>query len=118
MNRRLVSSRFPFVPLVLAFSGQVLRIEALLDTGFDGFVIVPAGALDAIADPGDRVSWRLSDGTFLAAKSVLGTATIVDLDFDVPVVISELGREALVGREVIDLLKLTLDHGRELIIEP
>ncbi len=43
MNAQVQSKHFPFVNLRLDIHGRSFNIEALIDTGFDGFVAGPAG---------------------------------------------------------------------------
>ena len=41
----LVSDRYPYLSVFLNVHGRVLEVEALVDTGFDGGVIVPSGTV-------------------------------------------------------------------------
>jgi hypothetical protein len=43
----LTSHRFPYLPFTLTAGGRTAKGDALLDTGFDGHVVVPPQLLDA-----------------------------------------------------------------------
>ncbi len=115
MNSRFTAQRYPYLPLALSIGNLTITVEALVDTGFDGFVIVPAGTLPSL--DASRMAFTLADGSRISAPTVRGAASIERILLTTPVAISELGHEAIVGRGLIDRLKLTLDHGRELTIE-
>jgi predicted aspartyl protease len=117
MSQALVSSRFPYLPLHLAIGPITLDVEALLDTGFDGDVAMPASlAVDAVA-PAGNLTCRLADGSPVAAPVYRGTVS-VDSFGPFGVYVVALGDEPLVGRGVSDRLRIILDHGQRLIIEP
>jgi predicted aspartyl protease len=40
LNQRVVSSHFPYLPLQLEIRQELHELEALLDTGFDGYVAI------------------------------------------------------------------------------
>ena len=45
MKKILTSARFPYIPLTVMVNKRSETIEALLDTGFDGDIILPEGLL-------------------------------------------------------------------------
>jgi predicted aspartyl protease len=117
MMPRLVSRRFPYVPLQVLVGHQELQIEALLDTGFDGDLVLPASLLPDTLVPDGFVSWRLADGSDVYAPYHVGEARLDQLA-TLPAVITVLGDEPLVGRGVADHFSITLDHGAQLVVEP
>jgi predicted aspartyl protease len=63
LNARLISERFPYVPITLTVRDFVVEAEALLDTGFDGEIIVPDGFIPASMRPHRYLRWTLVDGS-------------------------------------------------------
>ena len=43
MKKTLISARYPYIPLIVVVNKRSETIEALLDTGFDGDIILPEG---------------------------------------------------------------------------
>lgn len=113
---RLVSPRFPYLPVRVLVQGRVIVTEALIDTGFDGHVILPAGALGDQLVPDGDLGWILGDSSTVVAPYFVGSAAIGDIA-QIPVVVTTLGAEALVGRGVTDLFTVILDHGDQVIVE-
>jgi predicted aspartyl protease len=117
MSQSLVSPRFPYLPLHLAVGSTTLDVEALLDTGFDGDVAVPANFAAEGIGPAGTMTCRLADGSPVAAPIYRGTVSVGSFG-PFPVYVITLGDELLMGRGVSDRLRITLDHGQWLIIEP
>ena len=125
MTQRLVGFRFPYIPLRIAFTAAPqsidLAVEALVDTGFDGDVIVPASLIDQLApsaQPDSFVIWRLADGSEVVARAYLGTAELPSIPRSHAVLISVLGDEPIAGRGLTDRFLLILDHGERIVLEP
>ncbi len=113
----LISSRFPYIPLEIILPRKSGRFEGLLDTGFEGEVVVPEG-FAADAGPADEYRIiRLADGSEVLTEVHFGE---VDLDAlgRFPVRVVALGDECLVGLGLANRFAITLDHGRRLIVEP
>lgn len=117
MTSRVESDRFPFLNLRLDVRGRTHDIDALIDTGFDGFLAVPPALLTSGQPPDDYQPWRLADGTRVTAPVYLGTIYVGQLG-SVPAFIITLGDQPLVGRRVIDRFRVILDHGERVIVEP
>src|SRR5207248_2778522 len=96
---------------------RTYQVEALIDTGFDGFVAVAPELLANGEPPDDYQTWTLADGSKLSAPFYFGTVHVGDIGA-VPAAITALGDEPIVGRRVTDHFRLTLDHGRRVILEP
>jgi predicted aspartyl protease len=45
MKKSLTSTRYPYIPLTVVVNKRSETVEALLDTGFDGDIILPEGLL-------------------------------------------------------------------------
>ena len=113
---RVVSARYPYVPVRLVVDQQVIEVEAFLDTGFDGDIVIPRGLIDSSARPTSYLYWALTDNSIVQAPAYPGTAAIGQLG-SFPVLVTMLGDEPIVGRRVTDRFRVTLDHGRRLVIE-
>ncbi len=94
------------------------EIEALVDTGFDGDVVLPLSTITAIDPPDGYLEWRLADASEVLAPYYLATAEIVGLQGSFAVVVSALGDEAMIGRSLIARFTVIFDHGQRLIVEP
>ncbi len=118
-QRRVVSRRIPYIAVTVAKtpSSQPLETEALVDTGYTGFVVVPAGSFANGQPSTHRVTLRLADGSPITAPAYRGELRIGSTRL-VSVLITELGSETIIGLRVLQFFTLTLDHGREIIIEP
>lgn len=117
MNQsHVVSARFPYLPLHLEVRHRVADVEALLDTGFDGDVIVPSHLVTNGQAPNGHLRWELADGSRVLAPYYLGMVRIGTLG-PYPVVVTALGDEPMVGRKLIERFTVILDHGQRLIVE-
>lgn len=117
MNGRFASDRFPYIPMRLSIRGHVLDLEALIDTGFEGALIIPADALQLEGVPDTTTRWILADGSSVGAP-VYGAIVELGSLGSLMISVSVLGSEFLVGRKVTDQFTIILDHGQRVIIEP
>lgn len=107
---RVESSHFPYIPITVETGTLTLELEVLVDTGFDGFLALPA---DLVRDARPRGSQ-----TFQTASDEIVTANYYSSTVRVgpfPAVEGELtalGSEAIAGRLLTDRYALLLDHGR------
>ena len=127
MSNKLTSRRYPFLPLSIrvrvAKSKQLeLDTQALIDTGFSGDIVVPATKELLQSTPGAYATWTMADGSEVLAPIFLGTIRFPELDEEVAemvgVTITVLGDQALIGQSVLRRFTLTLDHGKQVILEP
>ena len=96
MNRRLVRSRFPYLPIVLHIRRQSFRFDALIDTGFEGYIIVPHDTLSG--EPADAtIPYLLADGSSFVCDAFAGTADLGAVGL-FQVVVMALGNEWLANR--------------------
>ena len=117
VNRRVLSTHFPFIPLLLELDHHVVRLEALVDTGFDGAIVVPADLVTDVELPPTYLRWKLADGSQVTSPAYRGTLQIGDMT-PLRVTVTVLGDETIIGRAVTDRFRVTLDHGRQVIVEP
>jgi len=73
LNARLINERFPYVPITLTVRDLVVEVDALLDTGFDGEIIVPNGLIPSNMRPHHYLRWTLVDGSRVRALAYVGT---------------------------------------------
>jgi predicted aspartyl protease len=115
-GNRLISTRFPFLPIHIQIRRGSHDLEALLDTGFDGDLVLPP-ELIADGDPPDGYHrWRLADGSIVRAPYYLGTLQVGPVDV-APIVVTALGDEPLVGRGILSDMTIILDHAQRVIVE-
>lgn len=94
-----------------------MRFDALLDTGFDGDLVVPR-SFEAVAGiPNGIGEFFLADGSAVRCPVYLGSVEIGALGA-FPVEIAALADECLMGRGLSDRFTVTLDHGRRIVVEP
>lgn len=121
IKQSVTSSRFPYLLIHLHLQQGKVRLEtdfeALLDTGFDGDVVIPKEMIGENFKPAGYLSWKLADSSEVLAAAYLGQAKIGSLD-SVPVVIIALGDEPMIGRNFTNRYKIILDRGKKLVIEP
>lgn len=114
----ITSTIYPFLAIRVDIRGHRGKTLALLDTGFTGHLAIPISFLNAdVGLPDGRIDWELADGSTIDAPIYLGTLEIVGLP-PVPVAITVLGNDYVLGRGVIDRFKVTFDHGQRVIVEP
>ena len=92
------------------------KIEVLLDTGFDGDIAIPKGMLTNGGIPDGLLPWKLADESKVIAPAYIGKIRIGQMT-PLPVVVITLGDEPLIGQGIIKHFKITLDHGKRVIVE-
>jgi predicted aspartyl protease len=117
MEMKIISTRYPYLEVEVSIRDHRMRDWAYVDTGFDGFLIVPEKYRDTLGT-GDYVSqWELGDSSMAYAEDYLGRARIIGLPTSLTILITCLGDEFLVGRGIIDHYRMTFNHGRTLEVE-
>jgi predicted aspartyl protease len=127
MSNKLTSSKYPFLPLTIHVrvsnrKNIDIHTQALIDTGFSGDIVVPVTGELKQSPPDAYATWTMADGSEVMAPIFLGTIRFPELDEDVAemvgVTVTVLGDQALIGQSVLRRFTLTLDHGRQVILEP
>jgi predicted aspartyl protease len=114
---RNVSVRFPYIQIQLTIDGHTNSIDAMLDTGFDGDIVVPVGYLESDITPADQLPVRLADGSQMLLSTHVGSARIGAIVI-ADVLVFVLGDVPLIGTNLIRHFTIILDHGRRVIVEP
>lgn len=112
----LTNSRFPYIRVTIQVLHRNIKVEALVDTGFDGDIIVPPEMILNGKLPKGYLPWTLANGGEVNAPYFLGKVSIGKFE-SINVLITVLGDEPLVGRGVTDRFKVIFDHGKKVIIE-
>jgi clan AA aspartic protease len=127
MSNKLISRKYPFLPLTIhvRVSNRKkidLHTQVLIDTGFSGDIVVPVTEELKQSSPDAYATWTMADGSEVMTPIFLGTIRFPELDADVAemvgVTVTVLGDAALIGQSVLRRFTLTLDHGRQVILEP
>jgi predicted aspartyl protease len=111
LSRRLISSHFPYVPLHIDVHQSTHTLEALLDTGFDGYLALPPTFFPAGEPPDGYLPCRLADGSGVLSPYYRGVVEVGGLA-SLQALIIALGDEPLVGRGVADRFSILLNHGQ------
>jgi len=115
------SAHFPYIPVTVYLNKRAERVEALLDTGFDGDLIIPEGLMTNGKPPDSYLRLTLANQvTSVLAPAYLGRVEVAELG-DVgehTAIISVLGTEAILGRNLARHFHITLDHGKEVRVRP
>ena len=117
LGRRITSAHFPYILVKITVGVNSYDVESLIDTGFDGQIILPPKIFINGQLPTKFVTCKLADNSIVEIPIHIGSIELGNRKFnDIAVLI--MGDEPMVGREVLKHFKVTLDHGRKVIIEP
>jgi predicted aspartyl protease len=113
---RFISTHFPYLPAEIVAQGQKFDIEALVDTGFDGEILIPHSFLGDAPVQGE-LRLQFADGSIIMVPTHRVTVRIGPLG-PFETIAGSLGNEFLIGVGLIRRLLLTLDHGERVIVGP
>ena len=114
---RLVSTHFPYLPIRVRVGDRDLNLDALVDTGFEGYVVLPAAQVGEFESPDGQVRWTLADGSSVHAPYYFGDVSVGEHG-PFHALITTLGSTPLVGQGIVRQLTIILDRGRRVIVEP
>lgn len=114
--RKIVSKNFPFIPVIVSVRKRIEKVRALIDTGFEGDMVVPKGLLTNGDPPDTLLPWQLANGTVVLAPVYAGKIKLGNIASFVISVIS-LGNEVMIGRGITDRFKVIFDHGKKIVVE-
>ncbi len=115
--RRLVSSRFPYLPIHVRIGLRDFNVDALVDTGFEGYVALPARLVGGHPLPDGHVRWTLADGSPIHAPYYFGDVSVGDHG-PYQSLITTLGSMPLIGQGIVRQLTLVFERGRRVVVEP
>jgi predicted aspartyl protease len=116
-NGHLISHRFPYVLARIQVRQWHADLEMLLDTGFDGDLVLPSGFMPNVGPPDGHSRWALADGSPVFVPYYVGTVHLAGLG-PFPAVAIVLGSEPLVGAGAAHYVTIVLDHGQRVIVQP
>jgi hypothetical protein len=115
------SSRFPYLPVHLTIGNPLypdfqLDIEAYIDTGFDGGLIVPPSMIPDRVHPAGEMDCQLADGSTIRTAAYRGFVSVGSLQ-PMPAMILTIPGRALLGLAVTNRYRLSFVYGRQVILE-
>lgn len=113
----LVSSDYPYLQVRVTVGQYRLSYRALLDTGFDGHLVLPETLESQLGAPEFQVKTRLADGSESMRPHYRGGVEIVGSGLIYLAPLTLLGDECLIGQGIIRQLKVTFDHGTRVVVE-
>jgi predicted aspartyl protease len=100
---------------VAAFSGTTF---ALVDSGFEGHLSIPLSLVDSLPAPSFARPVQTASGEVVTVPDHIGTMELIDQPRVLAVPITALGDEFPIGLAAMNHVRITFDHGRQLIVEP
>lgn len=113
-----ISRDYPFLEVKIAIRAFRASCRALIDTGFDGYLILPVSFAGTLGAADSHAQWTLADGTPILLPEYRGGLEIMGLSLTFMARIILMGDECLIGQGIIRQLKVTFDHGKEVVVEP
>jgi|Deesub1362B_J571_1020462.scaffolds.fasta_scaffold10007_2 predicted aspartyl protease len=111
----LISRRYPYLPFRCQVGEWSFDDWAYVDTGFDGGLIVPESEAPMLGIPLKPTLVELGDGSLILALEYEGLIRLGEAEM--PVMVLCLGTEYVLGREVIDELRICFHHGQRVEVE-
>lgn len=115
-SKILISSRFPYLPVKVEIGQTKYKVEALLDTGFDGEIILSPSLISNGKLSKQTAVCKLADNSIVEVPTYMGSIKLGRHTLN-KILIIVMGDEPIIGREVIKHFKVTLDHGKKIILE-
>lgn len=110
----VVSNFFPYLEVAFEVRGFERKELAYLDTGFDGFLIIPSRLASSLGDPDFVSRWELGDNSLTYGADYLGEISIVGLSERIKGQVTCLGDEWMLGLGILNHFKIVFDHGRSI----
>lgn len=115
-SRKVESFHFPYLPIKVTFKHNEHTLETLLDTGFDGYLVLPPGLITDGEAADLYESCKLADNSVVRVPVFIGSVKLGSKKLN-RITFLIMGDEPIIGREVIKHFKITLDYGRRIILE-
>lgn len=114
-NKTITASRFPYLPIKVSIKKD-FELEALLDTGYDGGIVLPPKLISNGEVSGWLVDCKLADDSIVKVPAYIGSVSVGNKKLN-NITVLIMGDEPIVGREVMKYFKITFDHGKKVIVE-
>ncbi|MFN8635792.1 MAG: hypothetical protein U0893_18240 [Chloroflexota bacterium] len=116
------SSRFPYLPVHVIIGHPLypdfqLDIEAYVNTGFDGGLVVPLGLIPDRVRSFGKMKCHLADGSEIEAPFYRGWVSVGAFP-PMPAMIMTLLDRALLGLAITNHHRLSFHYGRQVVLEP
>ena len=113
-----ISSEYPFLDVRITIRSVRIDYRALVDTGFDGYLTLPVSFAASLGVADSHAQWTLADGTPILLPEYRGGIEVAGLGTTFMARIILMGEECLLGQGIIRRLKITFDHGKQVVVEP
>lgn len=113
-----ISTRFPYLEVQFQVRSFQMCDWAYLDTGFDGFLVVPEIFGSLLGAPDLVSNWELGDGTLAPGADYLGEIELIGSGNKIRGQVTCLGDEWLLGLGVLNHFAVTFDHGQQVEVRP
>ena len=114
-----VSANYPFLSIRIEIGDWQAEPWALVDTGFEGSLVIPTTTLGlGLGSPDSSSNWVLADGSIVETPVYIGNLEIFGLPPISEITVTVLGTDYILGRGIIDRFEIILDHGERLIVRP
>ena len=111
----VTSDRYPYLQIGFGIRTHSTEETALIDTGFTGHLAIPRSWEARLGRPDGYSRWILADGTFVHAPVYLGRVEIIGLSPNTATIVV-VGNEYILGRRILALYEITLDHGQRVMV--
>ena len=115
-NKFVTSLRFPYLSIKVSTNRKYFEFEALLDTGYDGGVVVPPKLITNGEVSGWVVNCKLADNSIVQVPAYLGLVRLGNKKLN-NITVLIMGDEPIIGREVIKYFRIILDYGQKVVVE-
>ncbi len=108
-------SHYPYLPFSCRVHDREFTGEGYVDTGYDGGLVIPESEGKGMPTALAIMPIELGDGKRIYVPHYVGTVSLEKKRFQATVYF--LGNEYLIGRQIVDQLRLCFHHGEYLEIE-
>lgn len=114
----MTQGAYPSLTVRFMFEDNTREVAALIDTGFDGYLVVPRQLVSLLREPFYRRRMVTASSEVVVAPAFPVAIELADVPGRFDAMAVALGDEYLVGLLSINRIRLTLDHGTRVVVEP
>ena len=114
----VTSEEYPYLHIRFEVRDDGDQGLALIDTGFSSSLVIPETWRYRLGTPDGYGRWSLADGSLVHAAIYSGNVEVIGLPPIAAATIIVMGDEYILGRRILDLYEITLDHGQRVIVRP